>query len=299
MLALGGGGARGLAHIGVLAEIESAAVPVAGIAGSSAGAVVGAMWLAMGSVAAVHDRWREFLARGYARSLPDIRLTDSVTSRDNLLLQFARRLKRHAIVALALERRSFLAHDDLDRAIAFLMPDLLVTDLPAPFAAVCTDFATGAPVALRRGPLRLVLAASSAIPAVVPPYVVEGRALIDGGTVADVPVAEARALARRPVVAVDVGETLAGDDAAALTLPRALLRGATMTHQALRDACTQRADLVIRPDVGLVHWSEFDRLESLVEAGRAAAAGSHNRLRALSQRHTRQMGTAAEATAAR
>jgi NTE family protein len=192
VLALGGGGARGLAHIGVLDVIESVGIPVVGIAGASAGAVVGAMWLVSGTAAAVHRRWQEFLAAGYDRSLPDVRLTESVSTRDNLLLQFARRLKRHALVALALERRSFLSHDDLDQALAFLVPDLLVADLKLPFAAVCTDFATGQPVALTSGPLRLVLAASSAIPAVVPPYIVEGRALTDGGTVADVPVSQAR-----------------------------------------------------------------------------------------------------------
>ena len=284
MLALGGGGARGLAHIGVLEALETDGVPVAGIAGSSAGAVVGAMWLALGSADAVLARWREFLAQGFVRSLPDIRLTDSVSSRDNLLLQFARRLKRHAIVALALERRSFLRHDDFDRAVAFLVPDLAVTDLGVPFAAVCTDFTTGDPVALRRGPLRLALSASSAIPAVVPPYVVEGRALVDGGTVADVPVAQARDLCRRPVVAVDVGESLASDLAPSMSLPRALLRGSTMTHRALREASTRTADLVIRPSVGSAHWSEFDRLEELVEAGRAAAEPCRHRLRVLAKR---------------
>ncbi|MFI5142555.1 MAG: patatin-like phospholipase family protein [Thermoanaerobaculales bacterium] len=288
VLALGGGGARGLGHIGVLAEIEGAGIPVVGIAGSSAGAVVGAMWLLLGSAEAVNRRWREFLAAGFPRSLPNIQLTNTVRSRDNLLLQFARRLKRHAIVALALEQQSFLNQSDLDEAIAFLVPDLLVADLNVPFAAVCTDFATGQPVALHSGALRRVLAASSAIPAVVPPYLVEGRALIDGGTVADVPVAQARLLSRRPVIAVDVGESPAKDEIASLTLPRALLRGSTMTHQALREASTRTADLVIRPEVGMVHWSEFGRLDELVEAGRVAAAASVPHLRALAQRRSRK-----------
>ncbi|HUK12489.1 MAG TPA: patatin-like phospholipase family protein [Thermoanaerobaculaceae bacterium] len=284
LLALGGGGARGLAHIGVLSVLEEAGVRVAGIAGTSAGAVVGAMWLTMGSSEAVLVRWRQFLAAGFPRALPDVRLTENVTSRDSLLLQFARRLKRHAIVALALERRSWLEHAEIEKALAFLVEDRRIEDLPLPFMAVATDFATGEPVVLRHGPLRLALMASSAIPAVLPPYLVGGRALVDGGSVADVPVVQARLLGRRPLVAVDVGEEVGADDAGSITLPRAILRGATMTHKALRDLITRDADLVVRPAVGDAHWSEFGRLEELVEAGRKAALHRLPQLLALSRR---------------
>jgi NTE family protein len=298
VLALGGGGARGLAHIGVLSVLEEHDIGVAGIAGSSAGAVVGAMWLVLGSAGAVHRRWQEFLAAGFPRSLPDVPLTGSVTTRDNLLLQFARRLKRQAIVALALERRSFLEHADLEEAIAFLVPDRRAEEFKTPFAAVCTDFATGEPVALRRGPLRQVLAASSAIPAVVPPFTVDGRALLDGGTVADVPVMQARSLGGRPVLAVDVGEDLPADDASSLTLPRALLRSSAMTHRALRGLAVGAADLSIHPEVGRVHWSEFGRLEELVAAGRACAEAHATALRDLAQRQIRHRGPTLDAAAA-
>jgi NTE family protein len=284
VLALGGGGARGLAHVGVLEVIEEAGVPVAGIAGTSAGAVVGAMWLTLGSAAAVAQRWKEFLAAGLMPHLPDIRLTNTVTSHDNLLLQFARRLKRSAVVALALERTSLVTHGEFEKRLAFLFPDCRIQKLRLPFAAVATDFETGRPVALRRGQLLPAVAASCAVPAVVLPYVIEGHALLDGGTVADVPVAQARALAPRPVVAVEVGEGWPDDDPRAITLPRAMMRGASMTHEALRELQLRQADLVISPDVGTLHWSEFARYEEAVAAGRAAAQTSVHRLRALSFR---------------
>jgi len=74
-LALGGGGARGLAHVGVIEALENAGVPIAATAGTSAGTVVGGMWAALGSAEAVHERWREFFASGLLPgSLPDIRL---------------------------------------------------------------------------------------------------------------------------------------------------------------------------------------------------------------------------------
>jgi NTE family protein len=289
VLALGGGGARGLAHVGVLEVIEEAGIQVAGIAGTSAGAVVGAMWLTLGSAAAVVQRWREFVANGLMPRLPDVRLTDTVTSRDNLLLQFARRLRRSAVVALALERTSLVTHEEFEKRLAFLFPDQRIEKLRLPFAAVATDFETGRPVSLRRGQLLPAVAASSAVPAVVLPYTIDGRALTDGGTVADVPVAQAAELAPRPIVAVATGERWPEDDPETITLPRAMVRGANMTHEALRGLQLQDADLVITPDVGSLHWSEFSRHDEAVGAGRVAAERAVHRMKALSLR--RHVGT--------
>ncbi|MCX7894513.1 MAG: patatin-like phospholipase family protein [Thermoanaerobaculum sp.] len=285
VLALGGGGARGLAHLGVLQVLEEEEVPVVAVAGTSAGAVVGAMWLALGSTVEVRRRWEAFLAADFPSQLPEVRLTDEVSSRDNLLLSFAQRLQQGAQVVLALHRRSLVELADLDRAVAFLIPELAVEALPRPFAAVVTDFATGQAIALRRGNLRQAVAASSAVPGVVPPYPLAGRYVLDGGVVAEVPVAEAKALSPRPVVAVDVGDLpRPGEDPTRITLPRVLLRAAVMTHARLRAALVAEADLVIRPAVAGLHWSEFHRWEEAVAAGKSAAAACLNRLRALAMR---------------
>jgi NTE family protein len=271
-LALGGGGARGLAHVGVLAALEEAGVAVQAVAGTSAGAVVGGMWAALGSAAATERCWREFFASGLLPpSLPDLHLAADVSSRDNLLLQFARRIRTGATVVLALERESLVAREDLDRVLEFLLPDVLIEDLPLPFAAVATDLATGEPVALRSGPLRLAVTASSAVPGVVTAVAVDGHYLIDGGVVADVPVGQARGLGPWPVVAVDAGEEPGDVEPDHLKVPLALMRAGVMTHRALRRRLLERADLVISPSVGSIHWSEFGRAEEALAAGRAAA----------------------------
>ncbi len=283
VLALGGGGARGLAHIGVLEALEEAGVAVAGIAGTSAGAIIGAMWIAHGSAAAVARRWREFLAAGIVKGLPDVRLTPTVSTRDNPLLLFAHRIRRTAMVALALERTSVITHAELEKGLSFLLPDATIESLRVKFAAVATDFETGEPVALRHGSLRAAVAASCAIPAVVPPYPFGGRHLTDGGTVADVPVAQARALSGCPVIAVSVGEAWRPQDAAGITLAQAMMRASNMTHKALRNTQLASADLVIAPDVGALHWSEFTRLDEAAAAGRAAAEKVIRRAQALAR----------------
>ncbi len=287
VLALGGGGARGLAHVGVLEVLEEAGIAVTGIAGTSAGAIIGAMWITLGSAAAVARRWREFLAANIVKGLPDVRLTPTVSTRDNPLLAFARRIRRGALVTLALERTGVITHAELEEGLGFLLPDVAIESLPLKFAAVATDFATGEPVALRHGSLRAAVAGSCAIPAVVPPYPLAGRHLVDGGTVADVPVAQARKLSRRPVVAVSVGEAWLEEDGASITVAQAMMRASMMTHKALRDAQLARADLVIAPDVGVLHWSEFTRLDDATAAGRAAAERVVRRLQALALRRER------------
>lgn len=288
-LALGGGGARGVAHVGVIAALEEAGIPLMAVAGSSAGAVIGGMWAALGSAAAAQRCWRDLVAAGLLPgSLPDVRLASDVTSRDNLLLQFAQRVKVGATVVLALERRSLVSREAIDRVLAFLLPEVDIEDLTLPFAAVATDFATGEPVTLRSGSLRLAAAASSAVPGVVTAVPVADRHLIDGGVVADVPVAQARSLGPWPVVAVDVGEEPGDADPEHLKVPRALMRAGIMTHRALRRRCLEGADLVISPAVGSIHWSEFARSEEALTAGRAAAAAALPAVAALLRRRRRR-----------
>lgn len=256
-------------------------MPVLGIAGSSAGAVVGALWLLYGNAAAARARWAELLDSGLIPPLPEVRLGGDVSSRDNVLLQFARRLKRSAFLALALERRCLISHEGFDRALEFLVGGASLESLHPPLAVVAADFETGAAVVLRRGSLRKTLAASCAIPGVLLPYVVDGRALVDGGIVADVPVEQARTLVEGPVVAVEVAEAPGPDDPDNITVPRALMRAGLLTQQALRERVTSGADLVIRPDVAAIHWSDLMHSDEAFEAGRAEATVHLPEIRAL------------------
>ncbi len=283
VLVLGAGGARGLAHLGVLEVLEEEGIPVSAIVGSSAGSVVGAMWLALGSVAAVKKRWNEFLESDLAAALPDVRLSDRVTSRDNALLLFARRIQRDASVILALDRRGLVEPDEFSRALDFLLPETAIERLPLPLGVVVTDFHTGNPVLMSRGPLRELVAASCAVPGFVPPVIVNGRALIDGGVAAEVPVAEARRLHAGPVIAVDVGDRPGPDDPETITIPRALMRATLITGMHLRRFLVAEVELLLQPDIGHIHWSEFSRLDEALAAGRTAANAARRRLRAVTR----------------
>lgn len=269
MLALGGGGARGFAHLGVLQVLDEQGFAPRAITGTSMGAVAGAMYLAYGSAAEATRRWRQAIEAGLVPPVRPLRNRFEDGSTENPLLQVARRIRDQVVVAFAVNRTTVLDDRDLVRAFDFLIPEITIEDLPRPFMAVATDLADGAEVRLYRGDLRRVLKASSAIPGLLPPVEIGGRSLVDGGVVSEVPVKAARTMGW-PVVAVDVSMDLppmSPDDLVFDTMTRTQL----MSGRLLRRRELEAAADVIRPQVGTITWADWHRFDELLAAGREAA----------------------------
>ncbi len=269
VLALGGGGARGFAHLGVLDVLDQQRLPVRAVAGTSMGAVIGAMYLSYGSAAAAIEKWREAFDLRLVPTVRPLRRPPRERSRENPLLQAARRIRSQVVVAVAVNRSTILDGVELMHALEFLIPEITAEQLPRPFIAVATDFETGTEVRLSGGDLRTILRASSAIPGVVPAVDVDGRRLVDGGVLAEVPVAAARSIGR-PVVAVSVAmdiPPIGADDLVLDTMQRAHM----MTGRRLREQQLRRAGGVIEPMVSYATWADWNRFEDLIEIGRAAA----------------------------
>ncbi|MEL6644040.1 MAG: patatin-like phospholipase family protein [Pseudomonadota bacterium] len=172
-VALGAGGARGWCHIGVLRGLEARGMAPDVVAGTSMGAVVGAIYAA-GKLDAL-EAWARGLSRASFLKLMDVRLSNG-----------------GIIEGGAIEK----VFADLD------VPDR-IEDLPRPFCAVACDMATGAEVVFDRGPLRPAVRASAALPGVLSPGLIDGVWYLDGGLVNPVPVSPARALGADIVVGVD------------------------------------------------------------------------------------------------
>lgn len=269
-LALGGGGARGFAHLGVLEGLERWGLAPFGIAGTSMGAVIGGMYLALGSTAEVAARWREARDRGLTPTVRPIGNAAEAAASEHVLLQAARRFRDRVVISLAVNRATMLDGDRLDRALEFLVPDVSIESLPSPFVAVATDLATGEEVRLSSGPLRSALRASSSIPGLFPELTVDGRRLVDGAVVAEVPVAAAASFGRR-VVAVDVAMDLPPLTANGLVLDT-MMRTQMMTGRLLVGCQLRGAARVLHPRVGIATWSDWDLMDELLAAGRAAVA---------------------------
>jgi NTE family protein len=269
VLALGGGGARGFAHIGVLQVLEEAQLPVRAIVGTSMGAVIGSMYLAYGSTAKVAELWQEGIAEGLVPFVPPLRRVPDSDSSEHPLIQVARKIRSRVVISFAMNRSTILDQEDLARAMEFLIPEIRIDDLSKPLVVVATDIDTGEEVRICEGPLRTALAASSAIPGMVSSVEVNGRWLVDGAVVAEVPVAAARSLGW-PVVAVDVSMDVPPVGRSDLVLDT-MMRTQLMTAGLLRRRQLAKATHVIRPGVGGVSWAEWRRIDDLIAVGRDAA----------------------------
>lgn len=264
VVALGGGGMRGVANLGVLTELEGAGVEVRALAGTSSGALMGALWCVLGSAGAI-ERVREFCRSDRVKRRPD---PLAMSPGPGLRGKVRRALALTAMVPMLLHRHQMSAEEMID-GVGFFLPDVDLSQVGRPLAVVATDSLTGEEVRLRSGSLRLAVAASSAMPGLVAPLAINGRRLQDGGAVAEIPVAAARELGS-PVLAVEVSEALPEGDPDRDRLPRAMFRAAAMGWQALRRRTLADADAVIAPRVNDVHWADYTKAEEVFAAGREA-----------------------------
>jgi len=263
-LALGGGGARGLAHLGVLLALDAARIDVSMIAGTSMGAAMGAA-KAIGANLPLLRRVLELL---------DLNGLLQVT--DSTLREVQRILGRSVIEYVrgsAWREGDAMPHDvaRLHELFSLLTAGKRFDDTLIPFAVVAADVETGERVVLREGKLATAITASTAIPGIFSPVASGGRYLIDGGILEKLPVATVLELGAEAVLAVDTGAPLDRDVATCLD---AILQSQRTTSQhltrlQLEHARSRLGDrlLVLRPDVGWIRVFDFNHAEEAIQAG--------------------------------
>ncbi len=285
-LVLGGGGARGAAHIGVLKVLERERVPVCRIAGTSMGAIVGGLYAAGYSATEIEAvlsaiDWRDILADDPPRTdFPMRRKNDTL----RYLLDFRFGLRDGAIQLPrgVIQGQKLLTL--LRRLTLHTWSTESFDDLSIPFRAVATDIATGEAVVFGRGDLALAIRGSMSVPAAFAPIRVDGRLLVDGGIVNNVPVDVVKAMGADRVIAVDVGAPLLKDSE--LTSPFSITMQMLDVLMKQRTAQVMAAmdprDVRIVPDLGGIGSASFDRAVEASAPGEAAATGVLARLRELS-----------------
>jgi len=281
-LVLSGGGALGIAHVGVIQVLEALHVPVDCVAGTSMGAIVGGLYAAGYSPAElealVHELdWRAFLRDAPdRRRLPFRRKVDDLTylSRWEFGLSGAGLEMPSGMVAghrigatLRLLALRAAGVDDFDR-------------LPLPFRAVAADATTGETVVLSRGELSRALRASMAVPGLFAPVEIDARLLVDGGVVANLPVDAARAMGAAVVIAVDLGQPM-GERERPRTMAGILGRTVDFLTRLNVERALADADLVIRPEVDEHGLLDFHAAAALLERGVVAARAQEEALRRL------------------
>lgn len=277
-LALGGGGARGLAHIGVLKVLEAHGIPIDVIAGTSIGALVGATYGLAPKAILVEEKAAAFLASpSYEQS--GLELFKKKKPAENFFGQVATFVKERLVINLAPSRPSLVGGWRLAKVADFMLGEKTFADLKLPFACVATDLDTGEEIVYRDGPLPPVVQASMSIPGFLPPVNYRGRRLVDGAVSAPIPVQACRNLGAEFIIAVDVSQSVNGV-AESENVIDIIFRANTITNSVLTNALAHAADVAIRPNVGQVHWAEFRDLQTLVAEGERAAQNAIPEIRA-------------------
>jgi len=246
-LALGSGGARGLAHIGVLKVLKEHEIPIDYIAGSSMGSFIGALY-------ANHN---------------DI----------NMLEKLALNLKRKYWLDFSVPKMGLVSGEKLKELIRILTHGKNIEDLDIPTAIVATDIETGERVVFKNGPITQAVRASISIPGIFVPETIDGRLLVDGGVIDRVPVHVVREMGADLVIAVDVGLVDANRkvksilDVISQTID--IMERTIYNHQILA------ADYVIRPDVGEHSSIEFTDVKDIIDEGYKKANESINEIKRL------------------
>jgi NTE family protein len=280
-LALGGGGARGLAHIGVMKVLERERIRPGIIVGTSVGAIVGGALASGMKVEELEGRLASFLesnlytsselkAMGDAESGAELSLSRRIHSYFRTKIRLAQALYRHSILQI----------NDIEEFINFFIPDIQIGETAIPFRAVATDLLRGELVVLKEGSLRRSILASSAVPGALPPVEINGRQLSDGGIISVVPVNCALEEGADAVIAVAVDRdiSLVSDLQTAVDI---YVRAGEIQGFHLERYDLERADIVIRPELEGTHWTDFSQSRELISLGESAAMDNLPEIRRL------------------
>jgi NTE family protein len=259
-LALGGGAARGFAHIGVIKALEARGLKVDLIAGTSAGSVVGAL---------------------YASGMSGLQINKLALTMDQASI---------SDWAMPFRTRGFLQGVALQNYINTTLHNRPIEKMAKPLGIVATDLRSGQPILFQRGDTGTAVRASCSVPSIFEPVKIGGHEYVDGGLVSPVPASFARRMGADFVIAVDIS----ADPETALTQSSfdVLLQTFTIMGQTIKTYELEKyADFVIRPNLAAMSGSDFTQRNAAILAGEEAVARLYPELRRKLAEH--RPGTAA------
>lgn len=266
-MVLGGGGARGLAHVGVLKAIEKIGLVPSLIVGTSMGSVVGGLYSQLRSAEAVEIRLRKFLEGDFFKriGLDQFSETDTGDSR-SVWERFAAHLRQRYFFSKSALGSGTFAQTTLFQSMRILLEDRDIRDTAIRFAAVASDLATGEEYVFTSGSIITAVVASSAIPGIIAPLEIGSHLFTDGKVTSTIPVPAARSLSNDPIVAVDVRRSLGSFENHRRGF-EIVIRASDVTNAKLNDIQVQQADVILKPDVADIDWNEFGCIDRCVLAG--------------------------------
>lgn len=269
-LALGSGGTRGFAHIGIIEVLEKEGISIGGIVGSSIGAVVGSMYAFRPKILPNITHVKNYLHSNQYDATRLSYLEQNEKGRKSFYEQLKIKFSKGAIFAASLAKPSLFNFDTLEKNVGYLIPPVNIEESLIPLGVVTFDMVTAKERLFTKGELNKAVMASCAIPGIFPPVKIGEELLMDGGVVNPVPCNHAKNFATGPVIAVDLTPEI-GPMSNIENSYEIAMRAADISRLHLKNTLLQNADLVIPVEMNDLFWADFSIFDECVERGRAAA----------------------------
>lgn len=284
-LALGGGGARGLAHIGVLKVLDSEGIKLNFITGCSMGAIIGGLYAYFGSAKEVEIFIRDLIEHPKFIELGIDRLNKKIKKPDkNYFEQFIDYIEVRFQALKSLNSHSYF-DEEATKEIYTIFPDVQIENLQIKFSAIATDLLSGEEINFTKGNLRDIIRASSAIPGIFPPVKYENYFLVDGSASESVPAGKVREIGADRVLAVDVTRNLKVVEEPK-NIFEILFRTEDISSYHLSILRLREADLVIRPQIKQLTWADYDKVDEIISAGEIITKAYLNDIKKLLNRNS-------------
>lgn len=271
-IALGGGGARGLAHIGFLRVIEKEKIPIARISGCSMGAMVGGGYALYQNADAVEELAYHFIEQPVFEgfNFDDFAAIDkNAKDLKSKAISVMGRIKVGLSLFKTLANPSIYENGLVEKAY-HNYPDHLIEKLPIHFYAIASDLFSGEEVLLKKGSLRLAVRASSSIPGYLPPVKWGKYLLVDGGVSNLVPTQYFKKDENELIIGVDVSQSIKDkvDLSSGLDI---MQRAENIRNYHLTKLKVSNADKVVACRLGNISWADFKEAGNIINAGERAA----------------------------
>ena len=247
----GGGGARGVSHLGVLRTLERVGIPIDIISGISFGAVIGALYAIQPNIKLVEDKILKFLdGPTFKRTRFEFLRHDfNDQKKSGFLSRLTSSLKKGVFYGISITRPAYLSEEEYFEIMGDIIDDIQIEETQIPFLTTAGDLMSGREYVLEKGSLRRAICATCAIPGAFPPIPYGEHLLVDGGWVNPIPVDLMRQRGADLVIAVHASDSMIKEKEINRGLDL-LLRADAMVRERLVSQSVKKADVWIQPDVG-------------------------------------------------
>lgn len=278
-LALGGGGARGLAHVGVLNVLERESVPIHCVCGTSMGSVIGGIYASEPDAGKLDRKIRDYYSvNGLQGSWLEFLSKEPKDFKGNLFRELSYYVQKKYMSLVAIRRVSLEDEHVLRKPLEDLLPEIDIRDLKIPFASAAINLTECRDAIIDSGPLIDAVYASSCIEGIFPPLKKDGCLFADGGPTSMIPVEACRHLGADFIIAVYLPLSKQLEDQFNNGL-EVVLRADHVSMLKLGRLLLETADVVITPDVEHVHWAAFKKIDECIHKGEMATEAALDEIR--------------------